>query len=154
MDANQLLMGGGVPSAKFTVPGDYVSGVITAEPEAVQQRDYVTGEPLTWEDGTPRMQIKVILDTGEIDPMIEDDDGCRAVYLKRNLLNAVRAAVRKAGAGKAGLKPGGHLTITYTANGELVKRGFNPPKLYSAVYEPPAVQLNIRTEENDSQVSF
>jgi hypothetical protein len=152
MDANDFLMGGGVPSAKFVVPGDYIAGGITTEPEAMQQRDFATGDPRTWDDGTPRMQIKVVLDTGEIDPMVENDNGYRAIYLKGQMLAAVRSAVRKAGA--KGLAVGGHLTVTYTGNGEVIKRGFNPAKLYSAVYEPPAVKLNVRANENDEEVPF
>jgi hypothetical protein len=139
-DAQAFLMGGGVPSAKFDKPGDSVSGPITTKPELMQQRDYVSGDPLTWEDGSPRYQLKVILDTGQVDPDIEDDDGLRALYIKRGLQRAVRDAVRKAKC--RDLEVGGQLTVTYTGDGEA-QRGLNPPKIYTAVYTQPPAKLAL-----------
>jgi hypothetical protein len=77
--ANALLMGGGVPAAKFAHHGDTVGGTIVSEPEVQQQRDFVSGALLFWDDGSPRNQIKVVLDTGTTDPSIPDDDGHRAL---------------------------------------------------------------------------
>src|SRR5690606_2848911 len=74
------------------------------------------------------------------DPEVADDNGERALYIKGNLLKAVREAVRKAGA--KGLDVGGTLTVTYSGDGEVSKRGINPPKLYTAVYAPPAQQAD------------
>jgi hypothetical protein len=142
-DAQSFLMGGGVPSAKFDKPGDSVSGPITTKPELMQQRDFASGDPLVWDDGTPRMQLKVIIDTGQTDPDIEDDDGLRALYLKRGLLTAVRSALRKAGC--RDLEVGGNLTVTYVGDGEAI-RGLNPPKLYSAVYTQPPTKLMLAPE--------
>jgi hypothetical protein len=134
--ANEMLMGGGIPSAKFETPGTVISGPITATPEVQQQRDYATGELKFWDDGKPMQQIKVMLQTDQRDTADPYDDGQRAVYIKGNLLKAIRTAVRTAGA--TGLEAGGKLTITYTGDGEPSKRGFNPPKLFAAVYESPA----------------
>lgn len=133
-DANDFLMSGGIPSAKFPEVGATVTGRITQRPEVQQQRDFDTGELLTWDDGTPRKQVKVVLATDERDPEIPDDDGTRAVYVKANLQKAVQQALRKAG---ARLEVGGVLTITYVADGEVKRRGMNPPKLYVAEYVPP-----------------
>jgi hypothetical protein len=44
-DANDILMGGGVPTAKFTTVGTIVTGVVVREPEARQQRDFRTQVP-------------------------------------------------------------------------------------------------------------
>jgi len=60
-DANAFLMGTGIPSAKFPTVGTTVTGTIVREPELQQQTDFDTGEPLTWPDGRPRMQVRVIL---------------------------------------------------------------------------------------------
>ena len=131
-DANDYLMGGGVKSAKFEKPGAKVSGTIARKPELQQQRDFDKGTPLTWDDGSPRQQIKVVLVT-ELNEE-EGDNGERAVYLKGGLLKAIQAAVKAAGA--KGLEVGGKLAVKYTKDGE--KKGkLNAPKLYVAKYEAP-----------------
>jgi hypothetical protein len=128
---NDFLMGGGIPSAKFETPGTVVSGKIVRTPEVQQQRDFDTGKPKFWDDGTPQKQIVVQLQTPVRDRQIPDDDGVRVIYIRGNMLTAIRQAVRAAG---AQLEAGGTLAITYTGDGEPSKRGFNPPKLYSATY--------------------
>jgi hypothetical protein len=135
MDANDLLMGGGLAAAKFPTIGTTISGRIVRKPEARQQTDIETGEPLTFANGDPRMQIVVSLATADRDPAKADDDGERALYIKGNMLNAVRDAVRRAGA--KGLEVGGTLTVVYTGDGEKKNRAFNAPKLYAAEYVPP-----------------
>ncbi len=132
MDANDYLMSGGVKSAKFEKPGATIKGAIARKPELQQQRDFDKGTPLTWDDGSARQQIKVVLSTSEKDD--EDDNGERAIYLKGGMLKAVQAAVKAAGA--KGLEVGGKLIVKYTKDGE--KKGkLNAPKLYQAKYEAP-----------------
>ena len=126
-------MSGGVKSASFKEKGAKVSGIIVREPELQQQRDIKDGKPLTFDDGSPRMQIKVILATDEKDDA--DDNGERAVYLKGGSLKAVQAAVKTAGA--KGLMVGGKLALKYVKDGEQKTKGFNPPKIYAAKYEAP-----------------
>ncbi|KAB2384734.1 hypothetical protein [Actinomadura montaniterrae] len=134
MNADEFLMQGGVASAKFPVIGTTVTGTIAREPEVRDQTDFDTGKVKTWDDGTPRRQLMVVLQTAERDPANPDDDGERAVYVKGQMKTAVRDAVRKAGA--PGLKVGGTLTVQYIADGQAT-RG-NPPKQYAASYVPPA----------------
>lgn len=136
-DADSLLMGGGIPSAKFPNIGDTVTGVIESKPEVQQQRDYDTDELLWWDDGKPRLQIKVVLRTNQRDPDIDDDQGLRALYLKAQLQSAVRDAVKASGA--KGLEVGGTLTVTYDHDGVTNNKKFNPPKQYVASYTPPNV---------------
>lgn len=135
-DANDFLMGGGIPAAKFETIGTTVSGQICAQPEVMQQSDLDTGKPLFWDDGRPRMQLVVTVQTTMRDPEIPDDDGKRKFYIRAKLQDAVRQAVRSSGA--RGLDLGGTLAITYVADGEQKKRGYNPPKIYSATYQAPA----------------
>lgn len=140
-DANDFLMGGGIPAAKFETIGTTVSGQICAQPEVTQQSDLDTGKPLFWDDGRPRMQLVVTVQTDQRDPEIADDDGKRKFYIRAKLQDAVRQAVRASQA--KGLEVGGTLAITYVADGEQKKRGYNPPKIYSATYAPPsAAQAN------------
>jgi len=133
-DANDFLMGGGVASAKFAAIGASVSGTICRPPEIQQQTDFTTGEPKFWEDGKPRQQLQVQLQTTERDPEVDHDDGVRAVYVKGQMQKAVREAVKKSGA--KGLEIGGTLTVTYIGDG-VATRG-SAPKQYTATYIPAA----------------
>jgi hypothetical protein len=155
-DANDFLMGGGVKSAKFEKPGAKVSGTIARKPELQQQRDFDSGKPLTWDDGSARQQVKVVLVT-ELNEE-EGDNGERALYLKGGLLKAVQAAVKDSGA--KGLEVDGKLAVKYTKDGE--KKGkLNPPKLYVAKYEAPdpmavaaATEPEAAAENNESLDDF
>ena len=136
--ANDLLMGGGTKSASFLEIGASVTGRITTEPKAAQQTDLKDGSLKTFANGDPMMQIIVQLATDQRDPDIEDDDGTRSLYVKSNMLKAIREAVKQTGA--KGLEVGGTLTVTYTGDGERTNKAFNPPKFYSATYRPPTAE--------------
>lgn len=131
IDPNALLMGGG-KSFKFATPGDKVTGTVT-DLTAAQQTDFATGKPLFWDDGNPKMQVIITLDT----QLSEDagDDGARRVYAKGQMLAAIKQAVKAAGQSKVEL--GGKLSVGYTGDGEA-KGNNHPPKQYVAKYEPPA----------------
>lgn len=135
-DPNALLMGGG-KSFGFEAIGDKIAGTVVSA-EASQQTDMDTGQPATWPDGKPKMQVVVTLQT-ELDEE-PGDDGQRRVYLKgskpTSSMGAVKAAIKAAGA--SGIEVGGKLQIAYTGDGEPTKRGWNAPKQYAAKYEAPA----------------
>lgn len=135
--ANDFLMGGGVKSASFPTIGTTVSGRIVRTPE-VRQQTTPEGTPKTFDNGDPMMQLVVQVQTDQRDPQDTEDDGVRALYIKSNMLAAVRAAVRTCGA--KGLEVGGTLTVTYTGDGEKKRSAFNAPKLYAATYTPPTAQ--------------
>jgi hypothetical protein len=126
----------GVPSVKFAKIGDSVTGRIIREPNVQQQRDYETGEVLTWPDGNPKIQLRVFLTTDQRDGADPDDTGERALYVKGAMQTAISRALLTAGAKK--LDVGGILTVKYTGNGQPRQRGMHPPKVYSAQYVPPA----------------
>jgi hypothetical protein len=142
-DPNAFLMGGGGRSAKFEAPGDQVTGTVISQ-EMRQQTEFSpngAGKPEFWDNGDPKMQLVVKLQTSLREDA--DDDGVRAVYLKGGFKapttqKAVSDAVRAAGA--SGLETGGTLTLTYTGNGPATGGGF-PPKYYTANYTPPAAQF-------------
>lgn len=138
LDPNAWLMAGGVTSAKFPTIGTRVTGRISSPPVIRQQTDPADGRPKTWDNGDPMMQLVVNLTTTERDPSIPNDDGVRAVYIKGQLQQAVREAVRRSGA--PGLEVGGTLTVTYTGDGERKKAAFNAPKEYSAQYVPATTE--------------
>lgn len=151
MNANDLLMGGGTKSASFPAIGTSISGRIVREPKVQQQTDAKTGEPKTFNNGDPMMQLVVQVQTDERDATDTEDDGVRAIYIKAKMLAAVREAVRKSGA--KGLEVGGELTVTYVADGEKTNKAFNAPKLYTAAYRPPTGEAANNLLMGDAPVS-
>ncbi|GAA3832304.1 hypothetical protein GCM10022226_61920 [Sphaerisporangium flaviroseum] len=135
-DANDFLMQGGVPSVSFDRPiGHTVTGIIVRYPEVVQRTEYQTNKPMYWDDNTPQMQLRVLLATDERDPSSRDDDGVRALYARHHMKDAIRDAVKAAG---ARLDVGGRLTVTYVGDAPPKTAGAKPSKLFSAQYIAPA----------------
>ncbi len=131
-DPNDFLLASGVPSFKFEKHDDTARGPIVSL-EMQQQRDFTSQAPLVWDDGRPRMQLKIVVATDQSDG--GDDNGHRAIYVKGNMQGAVRDAIKKAGVAK--IEVGGTLAVRYTGDGEPPKKGLNAPKEYKAKYEPP-----------------
>ncbi|GAB2952080.1 hypothetical protein GCM10027280_45600 [Micromonospora polyrhachis] len=142
MDANDLLMGGGIKSAAFPDQqyGTTVGGPIVREPQVRQQTDFDSGKPKVYDDGKPVMQIIVHVKTTQRDPMTPTDDGVRALYLRGQIQQAVRDAVRAAGA--PGLLVGGELHVTYVRDEPNSRGRGKPKKVYEARYTPPPSQGN------------
>jgi hypothetical protein len=133
-EIDDLFAGGGAPAASFAELGDSITGVIL-NVEGRQQTDFDSGEPLTWDDGKPRMEAIITLSTKLRDPEVEDDEGERRLFCRGQMLTAMRGAVKKAKDKKPRI--GGRLTVTFSDEGEQKKKGFNKPKLFTVVYEPP-----------------
>ncbi|MBB2749179.1 UNVERIFIED_ORG: hypothetical protein FHR35_009092 [Microbispora rosea subsp. rosea] len=137
-DANDFLLQGGMPSVSFDRPiGHTVTGIIARYPEVVQRLEYGTNKPMVWDDGTPQLQLKIVLATEERDPSIRDDDGLRALYARHHMKDAIRDALKAVGPGVR-LDVGGRLTVTYVADAPPKMAGAKPSKLFSAQYVPPA----------------
>lgn len=126
----------GAPPAKFNTCGDTVGGRILEKPVEQQQRDFKTGELLTWKDGNPRMQWIVTVQTDLRNPQIPDDDGKRRLFLKGDSLKAARQAVISAGDND--LRVGAELHLTYINDEPPARPGLDPKKLYTASYTKPA----------------
>lgn len=138
--AEQFLLGAGGKSASFPTVGTTVTGTIVDPAPKVAQQTDMSGNPMTWDNGDPRLQLVVTLQTQERGDV--DDDGIRKLYVKgskdpksKSLHAAVAAAVQTANA--KGLEVGGTLSVTYVGDGVASTRGFNPPKLYEARYTAP-----------------
>ena len=122
--------------------GHVVTGTITEQPTEIQQTNFETGVPETWDDGRPKTQVLVLLQTDLRED--DDDDGIRVLYCRggkasggsggRTLLEAIKAAAQEA---KCRIEVGGTLTVKYAEDGPVTRRGFNPPKLYKAKYVAP-----------------
>lgn len=141
-DPNSLLTGGGGRSAKFENPGDIVAGEVTAL-RTTQQTD-IDGTPKFWDNGDPRWQVVVSLQTGLTEDA--DDDGIRNLYVKGGMKTptmqkAVSDALR--GAGVKILEEGGRLEVAFIGLGTPSKPGLSAPKQYAARYTPPSAAVNL-----------
>jgi hypothetical protein len=140
MDANDLLMGGGIKSAAFPDQqyGHTVAGTIVRPPQVRQQTDFDTGKPKFFDNGDPMMQIVVQVQTDLRDPGDSSDDGVRAFYLRGQMQAAVREAVRAVGA--KGLEVGGFLAVRYVKDEPNSRGRGKDKKVYAAKYTAPADQ--------------
>lgn len=92
-----------------------------------------TGEVLTWNDGTPRKQMVVTVQTAErVDP---NDNGQRQLFIKGDMPRAVREAFQAAGAND--VEVGGWLYVAWVDEKAARQAGYNPQKLFKAVYAKP-----------------
>lgn len=138
--ANALLMGGGVAAAKFDTIGTTVGGRIVREPETKQQTDFDSGAPKFYDDGNPQWQVVVQVQTDLRDPADPNDDGVRAFYLKGQLMQAARDAVKAVNA--PGLEKGGELHVTFVRTEPNSRGRGNDKKVYAARYVKPLSAAN------------
>lgn len=128
---------------KGCVVGDVLSGtVISAGKE--QQRDFDTGSFLEWDNGDPRMETVVVVQTDLRDPEREADDGRRALHLRGGNYDV------DTGSGQAGEKAlleainksglrcdtGVKLSAAITGMAKPTGRGRNAAKLWTFKLEP------------------
>lgn len=116
--------GGSLEGLKFPEIGHSETGVVVA----VDERDDtgIDGEAKTWPDGRPK---RVWIFT------LQQADGVeRALWVRGNLVKAIREAVAEAGVATV---IGATLSVQHHALGDK-KPGLNPAKLFRAKLEPPA----------------
>lgn len=139
-EANSYLFASGSKSFQFNDINDIVRGTI--ESAEVKQQTSIEGELLTWQDGTPRKQLVITLQTNLKDD--DDDDGLRTIYAKggrydvqsgsgKSMRDAIVEAVKAAG-GKE-IKVGDELAVCFSGMGKVKQRGQSAPKLYEASYK-------------------
>lgn len=145
LDLNELAGG-----SKSWTPevGDKVAGVIT-NVKRVQQTDFKDGTPLSWSDGSPRMQTVVELQTDE--RTSDEDDGVRSIWLKggKNFEPAegsgasgeVALAEAAKAAGATTIEEGAKLQVVCTGLAKATQRGYQPAKLYTMKYEAPKASV-------------
>lgn len=87
----------GSPYLKWESPGTTYEGII-ADVQLRQARKYESTELDFWDDGTPKMQVVITLQTDLRDKDRDDDDGTRSLSInlwsgqKKSLLAACKAA--------------------------------------------------------------
>jgi hypothetical protein len=152
-DIDDFLFGGGGAAAKFESQGDMVKGTVI-EADLKQQTSMEDNKPLFWDNGDPRMQLVIRLQTDERDPSKEDDDGVRTIYAKggnfevaegqgKSLKDAIADALKQAGI-KA-LDNRVELKVAFTGLGKKTNRGYSAPKLFTAkatAVEPPKAAVS------------
>lgn len=118
-----------------------------------QQVSMTDGEPKTWPDGEPMMQVVIKLqvtegpegrwnkDIGKWEP-VEDDDRIRYAFCKGGLFTAMKNARKDIG---FALEVGATLTVEHTAVGKASQAGWNAPKKFTATYGKPAP---IKTDDD------
>lgn len=115
-------------------PGDSVTGIIE-KIETTQVNDFNTKQPAYWNDGKPKEQIHIIIQTQLRDPSIDDDDGRRSLWVKGwgIQLKAFRDACKQAGVKVP--KPGDTITERFVGLGQRGKAP-QPPKVFEFHIEP------------------
>lgn len=118
--------------------GSTVTGTITSV-SVMQATDFATGQPLTWDNGDPRQQAVITLQTSLRDHA--EDTGERGIYIKLWGVqkNALAQAVRKAGKEKASEALTIGSTFTATLTGTKPSQKGSPTKLYEYTIQPAAV---------------
>lgn len=144
MDGNEFLFQSMVPSIKFPTIGSSVIGVITKVPKVTEVTDPATKEVKRWQNGQPKMQVIINLQTELRES--PDDDGSRTLWAKGQMQQAIRDAVIKSGARI--LEVGGILQVTYSGEKPT---NLQPQKLYSAMYWPPKQGVEVPAAPWESQ---
>ena len=119
-------------------PGDSVTGVIE-KIETTQVNDFQTKQPAFWNDGRPKEQIHVIIQTQLRDPSVDDDDGRRSLWIKGwgIQLKAFREACRQAGVKIP--KPGDTITERFVGLGQRGDAPQQPMQAPNQGYAPAPV---------------
>jgi hypothetical protein len=120
-----------VPGASFPDVGASVTGTVVSA--AMGTQTDIDGAVRTFENGEIRTQLVVTLQTTECED--DDDDGQRRLFVKGFMVKPFRNEMKRTRV--SGVRPGGRLTVTYTGDGEVTKKGYTAPKLFSVAYEPP-----------------
>ena len=145
-------LGGGGAALKFGEIGTTHTITITQKPIVEQMRDFDDDEPLTWPNGKPKNQLIVFGDVAEDEREDDEDDGDRRLFVKGGMVKALRDAMRKT-KGPKKLLMGGRLTMAYVADGAKTKPKHKPPKIYAAVWVPPAGAGASSTKDEEEFIS-
>lgn len=128
----------------FPVGTEYV-GTVSELPKQYQAHDYETKEPKFYRDGSPIMEVSIVLDTPYRDPEDEEDDGKRIVRLGQNGKRALQDEMRRLGIKRFGI--GTQLTMKFAGYKPNASGKGRPSKLYEINLVPaeyvPASQLAV-----------
>lgn len=127
---------GGGDAVRFDDIGDSVEGTIVGA-RRQQMRDYDTGQPITWDNGEPKWEYLFDLNV---------DGEAMTLYARNQLWVTVRDAIKETS--PSGLpEVGGTLKVRFDSLGEPKKKGYSPPKLYKARYQPAPAPAALSEDE-------
>lgn len=147
--ANDLLLGTGLPSAKFEDVGDTVVGTIVKVGEPRQATDPHDGSPKFWKSGDPIYQFSITLQTDDTD---NGANGQVNLWVQQGseMQKALAKAIRDSGARE--VADGAQVAVQFTGTTPSKMKGGNPKKLYTAEYKPPANKASgLLLGEGDGQ---
>lgn len=128
---------GGAATISFAADKGYVKGTFRGgqviSKKIAPQTKMGTNEIITWQDGSPREQMVLTLQTAErADPQ---DDGQRQIFIKGDAVRACREAL---GSVKANdIEPGGWYYQAWVDEKAAKQAGYNPQKIFKVQYAPP-----------------
>ena len=130
--------------------GDTIEGKIL-NVKRVQQTSFSDNTPLFWDNGDPRMQTVVELQTDLRSD--DDDDGVRSIWLKggknfepgsgKGSSGEVALAQACRDAGSKSIDEGAVLKVAMTGLAKPTTRGYQPAKLYTMKYEAPVSSVDV-----------
>lgn len=128
---------GGAASISFAADKGYVRGTfrggLVLEKKIVPQTKMGTGEVIRWDDGTPREQMVLTLQTAErADPQ---DDGKRQIFIKGDAVRACREAL--SAVKSPDIDPGGWYYQAWVDEKPAKKQGYTNQKVYKSIYALP-----------------
>ena len=130
---------------KNTPVGTMFSGEVT-NVEALQVKNYETDELEWWEPGRPKMQMRIVVQTGMPDPNVEGDTGERAIYIKwwGDQRTALMDALKSVGAKsvEVGGKFAAKLMGTKPTEGKNGK-ALNDAKIFGYQYQKPVQGVDM-----------
>ena len=146
MDLKQAIKqaGSGARGAKFAKIGQIIGGVVESA-EIFQSRDD-DGVLETWDDGSPKNKVRIIVQTNldeGVDNDGREDDGRRALYVKAwgEQWKTLREAIDTAGLDD--IPPGSKCFMKYVSDGPKAKKSWSAPKVYKfKVVAPPSVPVD------------
>ena len=128
--------------------GQSIDGKITRIRQ-IQDKDFVTEQPATWKDGSPKMVVILTLQTTLEED--DEDDGRRDVYLRSNQHTAFREALQEAFR-PLGRKPrdadiiGARFYMKLTERKASSMKGGSPRKIFQAKIWPNSVTTDVFDE--------
>lgn len=117
---------------KGYVRGTFRGGQVVSK-RVTNQTKLGTGQVITWDNGEPRKQMEITVQTKErVDPQ---DDGKRVIFVKGDGPRAAKAALKEVGA--SDVSEGGWYYQAWVDEEAAKQPGYNAKKIFKVIYAPP-----------------
>lgn len=143
MSLREAIKSSGSKAASFEHMGDKIGGAVLAA-ELRQAKSFDTGKPEVWDNGDPKQNAVITIQTELRDPADPNDDGVRNVYVKwwgdqrLAFLQTVKGATRHLPEEQQDVMPGGWFSAQWTGELPPTQKGLNGAKTFTYEYRPPA----------------